>query len=242
MSNKIVFQTEIQLAKSNAIVHQFSSYYLVQNCKNLKEPKSHVIFLKENFKKCDISNFNKPCNHKYHIVDPFGKQIEMKPSFLSYAMHINYPITPNRPISDSFHLEKISSNNHWKQYLEIRYKIEEAFSLNKKQVNHLIKTMIHRQSKLDGSWYFFKKENTIIGAIGLFTFQNKAHLVGRLQDVDILPLYQGKNYGIQLLLHTIRKSKSLGHNSLSLCCDFGEWPKKYYEKVGFKTVGLWAIY
>lgn len=95
------------------------------------------------------------------------------------------------------------------------------------------------QDELGAKAFLLKDKDTYVGEIGIVPFSFDLLRVGRLQDVEIAPHYQGKGYGNQLLALTFLKAKEMGLSALCLKARPNDWTPSWYERHGFFKVGTW---
>jgi ribosomal protein S18 acetylase RimI-like enzyme len=95
----------------------------------------------------------------------------------------------------------------------------------------------HKCEMLNGIWYRASLGEDVVGEVGIVPFTCIWGKIGRLQDVDILPEYQGRGLGRQLLIEACRLAKLQGLNALCLMAKENDWPKDWYLRYGFIKVG-----
>jgi N-acetylglutamate synthase-like GNAT family acetyltransferase len=187
-----------------------------------------------------------------------GNSLSTKHEFICYSEDVirsceqNYNITKSsnewtmwldresfKPLLDnSIELLSVKEEKDWNDMLDLRIKIEIAFGLtNIETIKKLVNDIKVKSTKLNGQWFLLKKQNKVIGEFGLvpFTFENKT--VGRIQDVDIAPEYQGNGFGNILLSYICNAAIENKYEALCLMAKADDWPKDWYFKFGFKKVG-----
>jgi predicted N-acetyltransferase YhbS len=100
----------------------------------------------------------------------------------------------------------------------------------------------HRRRHLVGDWFLALLDGLVAGGIGLLVFETGAGRVGRLQDVDIAPGFRGRGLGRELLWGVCEVAGNLGLEALWLRADADEWPKDWYGRFGFASVGAWTSF
>lgn len=106
----------------------------------------------------------------------------------------------NSSVATPFKLRPIHTEDDWIEMLNLRAKIEMAFGESDiEMIKKIVGDTKLKSILLNGQWFLFQHNDTVIGEIGLipFTFEDK--VIGRIQDVDIAPEYQGRGYGNVLL-------------------------------------------
>jgi predicted N-acetyltransferase YhbS len=106
----------------------------------------------------------------------------------------------------------------------------------------LVGQIRHRRRHLIGDWYLGVIDGRVVGGIGLFLFETGAGRIGRLQDVDIAPAFQGQGLGRELLWGACEEAKKLGLDAVCLRADPKDWPKVWYIRSGFLPVGTWTSF
>lgn len=137
-------------------------------------------------------------------------------------------------------LEPIQSPKNWQSYTALRTQIERAFGLtDPHQIRHIVKDIQTKQKQLQGQWYLAQDPETeaYCGAIGLVPFLFEGQILGRVQDVDILPAFQNQGLGNRLLSALIHKAQSKKLKGLVLMAKTNDWPLQWYQRKGFKLLG-----
>ncbi len=132
----------------------------------------------------------------------------------------------------------VLTEHDYEQMFQLRKKIEVAFGYqDEKIVRSFVKDIRLMAETYGGHWFLAKFENQFIGQIGIVPFAFRDGRIGRLKDVDILPEYQGKGFGNELLVAACAEAIKLKISALCLTADAQNWPKDWYLKFGFKKVG-----
>ena len=132
----------------------------------------------------------------------------------------------------------VSQESHWQAMFDLRRQVEKAYGLTDQAIlEQIIADIKCKTDALAGCWYLVKLADQFIGEIGLIPFTYQGQKVGRLQDVDIVPSYQGKGYGRQLLRHLMSVAREQQYEALCLMALANDWPKDWYQKLGFNKVG-----
>lgn len=139
-------------------------------------------------------------------------------------------------------LQAVNSEKHWQQMFELRMQIEAAYGLDQPEiVEQLVADIRYKQKHLQGQWYLARVAGQWVGEIGLVPseclLQGQRVRLGRLQDVDILPAYQGQGYGHQLLAAICQQALAQGLAGLGLMALQEDWPAQWYQRLGFERVG-----
>lgn len=136
------------------------------------------------------------------------------------------------------HLKPITHSEDWQRYLKARTLIEAAYGLTDPMLLNTLVTDIQTKAQtLKGQWYLFEIQGQVVGAIGLIPFEHQGVIWGRLKDVDILPAFQNRGYGNQLLNAIKNQAKALNCHTLGLMALADDWPHHWYQRQGFQIVG-----
>lgn len=135
-------------------------------------------------------------------------------------------------------LKPLTSPEDWQNYLEARTLIEAAYGMKDPQLLEiLVKDIQIKAQALGGQWYVFEIQNQVVGAVGLIPFEHDGRLWGRLKDVDILPAFQHRGYGNQLLNAIKNRARDLNVQTLGLMALAEDWPQAWYQRHGFQIMG-----
>ena len=80
------------------------------------------------------------------------------------------------------------------------------------------------------------EKNKIVGTASLHIIQKSNRKMGLIEDVGILPNYQGKGIGKQLIKKLVQKANQLNCYKTILNCTSENM--KFYEKLGFRQEQL----
>jgi GNAT superfamily N-acetyltransferase len=139
----------------------------------------------------------------------------------------------------SIRLDEVTSESHWQAMLAIRMQVERAFGIVDEEVVQTFIDEIRKcQRVLGGRWYVARAPGyeAYVGEVGLVPFEFGGRRVGRLQDVDIVPCFQGRGFGNALLDAIIHQAKCDGLQALCLLADVKDWPRHWYRRRGFVPV------
>lgn len=125
-------------------------------------------------------------------------------------------------------LDRVSDEGGWAEMREARTKVESAFGASPKEAARMVDHIRHRQHFLNGEWYLARLDGVVVGETGLVVFETHLGRLGRLQDVDILPEFQGRGLGDALINEIMSRARSLGCDALCLRADADDWPKDWY--------------
>lgn len=141
----------------------------------------------------------------------------------------------------SLRLKPVQSDADWQKMRHLRSKIEQAFGLSDpKIIGQLVEDIQRKQEALNGQWYLAFTDTSAphaVGEIGWFPVTSPLGTLGRIQDVDILPEYQGKGLGQALMTALCREAQKAQLQGLLLMALKTDWPWRWYEKLGFRVVG-----
>ncbi len=135
-------------------------------------------------------------------------------------------------------LHAVHTPEDWRRLLALRVDVEKAFGLEDAELVALFVEDVRRKSQqFEGQWYLAQVEGEDVGEIGLLIFEWEGRRVGRLQDVDILPRFQGRGYGRQLLQQICALASKRDCEGLCLMAKAEDWPRHWYRRFGFVQVG-----
>lgn len=242
-NNDLVIQTELALIKAQFPVKETEFYYQSSACEWSDQVKSHVTLLKPGAK--SMPDFS-PCEHTTFCVHPyqdesFGWIDEYSTKGFSNATMILKQLPNLSCLDQNFSLFSMQTTDSWDDYFQAKFLEKNPFK-DKKLLANFIEFCTIRKGDFEGDWYLFKKGEQILGRIGVFVMNLAGKRVARLQDVEIVPNQQDKGYGLQLLLHILKLTRSFSPDAICLCCDDERGLPKFYAKVGFEQVGRWKIF
>ncbi len=134
-------------------------------------------------------------------------------------------------------LKAISCQADWDCLFVLRQAIEVPYGLSdREQIQILISDTQAKVKQLQGLWYLANYQGQWVGAVGRVPFQNPSGQWGRLQDVDIIPAYQGRGLGRQLLQAICQQGFAAGDQAIGLKALQSGWPLKWYQRFGFKLL------
>jgi len=135
-------------------------------------------------------------------------------------------------------LIEVKKEEDWQEMLDIRIAIEKEFGVtDEEEVRQFVIDIKKKAHELKGKWFLVKVEDKTIGEIGIVPFNFEGKVIGRLQDVDIIPSEQGSGYGNELLVETCKKACEMKIDALCLMAKTDDWPKDWYFRFGFIKVG-----
>ncbi|WP_394993622.1 GNAT family N-acetyltransferase [Emticicia sp.] len=101
---------------------------------------------------------------------------------------------------------------------------------------------LKQQQYPDYQVFVAKVENRIIGTFALLIMENMAHLgtpSAVVEDVGILPTFQGKGIGKTMMQFALEKAKEKGCYKITLSSNLRrEEAHHFYESLGFKKHGF----
>lgn len=190
-----------------------------------------------------------PCPHRYEFIIPETNGLHLElPDETRRSIAMTMPLPTEPPENDGLKLERISDEAGWSRMAEMRVEVEEAFGVEPARARRMVDHIRHRKCFLDGEWYLAHsgEDNLVggvggVGGVGLVVFENAdSGRVGRLQDVDILPKFQGRGFGNELMSAVTREARHrFGCSSICLRADAADWPRHWYARLGFTAVGEW---
>ena len=164
-------------------------------------------------------------------LELFGKLNADKPQL---AMWKNLKSDHIIPANTSIELRSINRAEDWDTLFHIRKKIEIPFGVTKestlKGFCDEIKLIVH---KYKATWFMAFYNDQAIGEIGIVPFCHQDISYGRLLDVDIIPEFQGRGFGNQLLSLIFEYGFNKNLEGLCLKADDHNWVKNWYERLGF---------
>lgn len=92
--------------------------------------------------------------------------------------------------------------------IDLRIQIENDFGIqDHKMIKGFVSDIQNKTKKLNGTWFLAYIDRKVVGEVGLIQFDYENLKIGRLQDVDIAPAYQGLGLGNQLLEGIVKVAK-----------------------------------
>ena len=132
----------------------------------------------------------------------------------------------------------VTSDEEWQMLEEIRRKVEGPFGCEHPDlIRKFIEDAKCKHERFGGTWFLASYEGRWVGQIGIVPFRIEGQLIGRLQDVDIVPEEQGKGFGRQLLQALCRWACEHTFQALCLMAKADDWPRLWYQRFGFQKVG-----
>ncbi len=144
-------------------------------------------------------------------------------------------------LSGRFELVPVQTHGHWQRLLDLRCAIEVPFGImDVEQVRGLIKDIHTKHNRLRGRWYLARYADAQgvnwVGSIGMIPFHKVETQWMRLQDVDIIPAYQGQGLGRYLLRSACEKAFMEGAVAVGLRAVSTGWVKDWYQRFGFEVL------
>jgi ribosomal protein S18 acetylase RimI-like enzyme len=141
---------------------------------------------------------------------------------------------------EDLRLVAVETEQQWALLREVLRQIEIPFGVVEGDKIDAIIEDIRRIKKIFSSdWFLAYSKQLVVGSIGIVEFRNFSAPVGRLLDVDILPQFQGRGHGNQLLSAVCGEARRRSLAALCLRAEEDRWVKDWYTRLGFKSVGLW---
>ena len=242
--NRIAWSTEWDIAHAGNPVAGFESGLATHDCARSDLGGSHVAWLRRPLKRLEVRPA--PCPHSFEFAcasEAEGRRFlpdrpDAAPS-LRLALWLDRERL-RRPSPRRLGLIPARSEQHWESMAAYREEVEKEFSGYSPGVGRRVVGGIrHRGEHLAGGWHLALAEDLVVGGIGLVLFDTPVGRVGRLQDVDVAPAFRGRGLGRELLLAVCREAVRLDLAGLCLRADADDWPKDWYERFGFKRIGVW---
>ena len=128
----------------------------------------------------------------------------------------------------------------WQKLYALRQQVETAFGLNDPEIiRTLIQDIQSKQKNLNGQWYLAQNHTgDFVGEIGYIPIESPWGTLGRLQDVDIAPNWQGQGLGTALIAAFCQIARTQKLQGLLLMALQNDWPWQWYEKLGFEHIGV----
>ena len=124
---------------------------------------------------------------------------------------------------------------------QMRSEVEVAFGVTDfHQIQSLTNGIRRITQDYKANWFLVYSDGELVGEVGLVELESEQGKVGRLQDVDILPRYQGLGLGNQVMIGITQIAREKGLRALCLKADADRWIKDWYLRFGFKHVGTWG--
>jgi N-acetylglutamate synthase-like GNAT family acetyltransferase len=139
-------------------------------------------------------------------------------------------------------LQPVIGAEDWDAMFKLRMDVETALGIRAPdRVRSMIDEIRACQAELASQWYLARRktDEVIVGEVGLVRFQTGDLKLGRLQDVDIAPIYQKQSLGTALLNSIVSLAIVQDLSALCLKADTADWPLQWYQRYGFKAVGDW---
>ncbi|MFT7433535.1 MAG: N-acetylglutamate synthase-like GNAT family acetyltransferase [Alphaproteobacteria bacterium] len=180
--------------------------------------RNFVLYTEEQLKKCEADFSFDVANHEWTMW------LELTPFKLNTSTNLT--------------LQPILSAQDWVELFYIRKIIEKEFCVEDEAlIQSFVDDIKIKSTKLNGTWFLAQKYGQTIGAIGLVPFKYNGVIVGRLQDVDISPEFQGKGYGNDILSSLCCYARKENYSALCLMAKSNDWPKDWYSNFGFVKLG-----
>lgn len=136
------------------------------------------------------------------------------------------------------HLQPVETPEQWERLHHVRIQIEQADNAQHQALTRqLIEDAQTKTARFGGQWFLAMVGGRDVGQIGLVPFTWNRQRIGRLQNVDIIPTEQGKQYGHQLLLQLCQEARRQQLDALCLMALSNNWPRLWYQRFGFVKQG-----
>lgn len=169
-------------------------------------------------------------SRKYEVFKPEHPQSEQ-----TFWLPRKFFLTLSDP---NFQLIPIQTQAHWDIMLSMRRAIEIKYNLvNEAVLLQLIKDIQSKTHHQDGQWFLARYHNEWVGEIGLIPFTFEGKKIGRIKDVDIIPSKQGQGLGNLLMQAICSYAKQEKFEALCLMALTDDWPRTWYQRLGFIPVG-----
>lgn len=120
---------------------------------------------------------------------------------------------------------------------EVRRRVEMAHGItDSEKLNMLAANYFRKEKALGGQWFIASVGKETVGEIGFIPFDYYGKKVARLQDVDILPNFQGKGLGRLFLSECVCYLKERNFDAVCLMAASDDWPKDWYARFGFEKL------
>ncbi|MBA2694160.1 MAG: GNAT family N-acetyltransferase [Rubrobacter sp.] len=238
-ARRAVLVTEWRIASAGGEVFELPYGVATRDCEWPGQSLSHLAIV------ADTRAFDPehpmPCRHRYEFVVPApdGFHLEV-PGEIRRSIAMNMPLPAEPPGSEELELDRVEDEAGWSRMARMRVEVESAFGVEPERARRMVDHIRRRKRFLDGEWHLaLSNDGIVIGGIGLVVFETPSGRLGRLQDVDILPRFQGRGFGNELIAAVVREDRRSGYSSICLRADADDWPKKWYARLGFTPVEEW---
>jgi ribosomal protein S18 acetylase RimI-like enzyme len=136
-------------------------------------------------------------------------------------------------------LFEVESESTLKSLASLRASFMQPPEKNLQEINSSLDFVNRCRSELGAKWFLLSDKNDCVGEIGIVPFSFGSVCIGRLQNVEVSPSYQGKGYGNQLMNLVFSQATDMGLSALCLKARPDDWTSGWYEKNGFLKIGTW---
>lgn len=237
MSHNVeVFETEWRIASAGGKVFELPYGAATRDCAWPSQAMSHLAVIKAPH--AFDPEHPMPCGHHYEYIAPAG----LDHGFTGETrreLAMRLPLRGETTGSERLKLERVESEADWSLMSDARVEVESAFGVEPGRARRMVDHIRRRKRFLTGEWYLARSGEAVVGGVGLVVFEAHSGRLGRLQDVDILPSFQGRGLGNELMAAAIHEARRTGCSAICLRADADDWPNEWYARLGFATVGEW---
>ena len=196
--NAEVWTTEWRIACAGGKLAELPCGPATYDCRWYDRAGSHLIWLRE--PRVHDPTILLPCAHSYQrvVIEDPGKKLPLEyPSPPDVRREIAMWSSLNGwlPGPSQLRLRRVEGEAGWEAMRKVRVEIERPFGAGPAAAARMVDHIQRRRQFLAGDWYVAE----VVGEIGLVVFDLPSVRLGRLQDVDILPRFQGRGFGRELL-------------------------------------------
>lgn len=137
---------------------------------------------------------------------------------------------PQRPV-DTSAVEEVEPN----ELHELRRAI--LLEWQPDMTENVIAQIIDSESRLtdaaNARFFALLEEGRVVSSAQLYSDGRTA----QVEDVATLPSHRERGYARTIVWHAVDEAKAAGHDFVFLVADAADWPKEFYGRLGFETVG-----
>ncbi|GCE47364.1 acetyltransferase (GNAT) family protein [Thermosporothrix hazakensis] len=243
----IVWRTEWHIATAGNHILELPAGQLTYNCAWHDQHSSHQLWIQQPGQA--LRDLSLPCLHPFELIvlapgewadffpEPQPPTVRMQHEWGMWLPASAFPDIHSLRLG----LTPAQNEADWATMFAYRFQGEQAFGItDSRTIRRMIEHIRWRQRHLESAWYLAHAEGAIVGGIGLVCCNTPYGKVGRLQDVNIIPAYQGKGFGNELLHAICQLATTAGLQGLCLRADAADWPKNWYARYGFEHVATWT--
>jgi GNAT superfamily N-acetyltransferase len=104
---------------------------------------------------------------------------------------------------------------------------------NPELAEQILDTKILLAERADTRFYAVMVDAEVVAWTDLYIGKD----IAQVEDVATLEEHRGKGYATAVVLRAVDEARSAGANLVYLVADEEDWPKEWYQRLGFDTVG-----